>query len=240
LRAGTNNNNSEYRVEGEVFMHGSAVFRWVLAGMLVFWSPPLLAEQGWEKAAEDADRQIVVYTRSVEGSPFKASRGVTTVEAALGAIVSLVSDADSYSEWMYNIKRSMLLEQVSRLENIIYIAQRFPWPVTDRDMVVYAKLHQDPDSKQIVITMKAVPGAYPEQDGHVRVTRMTGKWQLTPKGGNQVAVIYELHPDPGGYIPTRIANAYIVDTPLHTLRGLHRMIREPKYRDARLDTVMEP
>jgi hypothetical protein len=69
---------------------------------------------------------------------------------------------------------------------------------------------------------------------------MTGKWQLTPKGSNQVAVIYELHPDPGGYIPTRIANAYIVDTPLHTLQGLHRMIRDPKYRDARLETVMEP
>ena len=221
-------------------MHRSMIARWFLAGMLMFWPLPAIAEQGWEKAAEDAEKQVVVYLRSVEGSSFKAGRGVTTVEATLGAIVSVISDAESFPEWMHNVKRAFVVEQISTFERITYTAQKLPWPVTDRDSVVYSKFSQDPDTKQITIDFEARPDAYPEQEGHVRVPNMTGKWQITPKGGNRVEVIYQIHPDPGGRIPTRVANASITDTPLNTLRGMHRMIREPKYRDARLDTVMEP
>lgn len=221
-------------------MYGSLMIRWILAGMLVLSPLSALAGGAWEKATEDEDMQIVVYTRNVEGSSFKASRGVTTISASLGAIISLISDVNSFPEWMHNVKRSLLVEQISSSERITYTAQKLPWPVTDRDTVVYSKFSQDPDTKQIVIRLNARPDAYPEQDGHVRVPQMNGMWQLTPKEGNQVEVIYEIHPDPGGRIPTRVANSSIVDTPLNTLRGMHRMIEDPKYRDARMDRVLEP
>ncbi|MFO8113695.1 MAG: START domain-containing protein [Desulfosalsimonadaceae bacterium] len=221
-------------------MRKTMMVLWIAAGMLIFSSMPLLAEGEWEEAASDAEKQIVVYTRSVENSPFKISRGVTTVSASLGAIVSLIADTDSFPEWMHNVKRSMVIEQISKTERITYTAQKLPWPVTDRDTVVYSRLTQDPDTKQVVINVEARPDAYPEQDGHVRIPEMTNRWELTPIGGGRVEVAYEIHVDPGGRIPTRLANSSIVDTPLNTLRGLHRMIDLPKYRDARIDTILEP
>ena len=222
------------------FMYNKIISAWILAAVLLLTPISLLARQDWQKAETDEDKHIVVYTRSVEGSDFIATRGVTTVKTSLGAVVNLIADTDSFSEWMHQMKHAKIVEQFSKTERLTYTAQDSPWPVKDRDMVVYSKLSQDPDTKEVVIDMVARPEAFPEQDDYVRIPAMTNRWQLTPKGEGQIAVIYEIHANPGGSLPSPMYNATAADTPLKTLQGLQRMIEQPEYRDARMPGISEP
>lgn len=221
-------------------MYYKIISGWILAGVLLLTPISLLAGQDWQKAETDEDKHIVVYTRSVEGSDFIATRGVTRVRASLGAVLHLIADTDSFPEWMHQMKHAKILEEFSKTERLTYTAQDIPWPVKDRDMVVYSKLSQDPDTKEVVIDMTARPDAYPEQGDHVRIPEMTNRWQLTPKGEGQVSVVYEIHANPGGSLPARMYNATAAETPLKTLQGLQRMLEQPEYRDARMPGISEP
>lgn len=222
-------------------MHQTRLLLYIITGLLLLLLPRLLpAEEGWRKAAEGADKKIVVYTRSVEGSPLKAFRGVTRVKATLGSLINLVKDVDAFPEWMYNAKSAKVLVQISDTERFVYTTQKSPWPVTDRDMVVYSKLEQDPDTRQVTINLEARPREYPEQEGYVRVPAMIGKWQFTPIGDGFVEIVFEARVNPGGRIPNMLANAFVIDNPLETLSGLKEMIQKPKYRDAGDNLIIEP
>ncbi len=211
-----------------------------MAGMLILLPAAPFAGDGWEKTAEDEEKNIVVYTRSVADAPLKAFRGETTLSASLGSLVRICEDADAYPEWMYSVKSAKVLEIINERERITYSRQDTTWPLTDRDLVAYSKIEQDPETKAVTIHMEARPDAYPEQEGHVRVPEGEGKWQFTPKGDGKVAVVYQAHVDPGGCIPAAIASSYAVDTPMETLRGLHEMVEKPEYQDATVDFITEP
>ncbi len=221
-------------------MYKLLIHIFILAG-LVFATPlPVPAAQDWQAVDSDEGKNILVYTLDTESSDYMATRGVTTVTASLGALVNLIADTDSFPEWMHQIKHAKILEQSSQTERLTYLAQDSPWPVKDRDMVVYSKLLQDPDSKEVVIDMQARPDAFPEQDDHVRIPEMANRWRLSPKGKGQIAIVYEIHANPGGSLPARIYNATAAETPLKTLQGLHRMLEQPEYRDARMPGIEEP
>jgi hypothetical protein len=219
------------------FMYGKQRVRFFLILLMVLLPFPLAAGGDWQKADEDADHGIVVYIRSVEGSPIKEYRGETSVEASLSALISLIADAEAFPEWMHNVRSAKVIEDINDTERITYIAQQVRWPAVDRDLVVYSHLSIDPETLQVTIRVDARPEAYPVQEGYVRIMEMKSTWQFTPIGNGRVSVVYETHVNPGGRIPPSVVNANVLDTPINSLRGLQEMIVKPKYRDAKLDIV---
>ncbi len=223
------------------FMYKSMLFLFFLAGcMILFPLMALTADVIWEKTEEDLENDIVVFTRSVEGSSIKAYQGRTTVDETLDALVSLISDTEAFPEWMHNVKRAGTIDFINDTERIVYVAQGTPWPVRDRDLVLYSKLEVDPDTKQVTIYIEARPDAYPEQEGYLRIREMESMWQFTPMEDGMVSVVYETYVDPGGNIPPQVVNLHTLDTPLNSLLGLRRMIKEPRYRDAVMEILHRP
>jgi hypothetical protein len=43
-------------------------------------------------------------------------------------------------------------------------------------------------------------------------------------------VVFRLHIEPGGEIPSWLANIAVIDTPYHTLNNLKEMVKREKYR----------
>ena len=211
----------------------------IIVLLFVILSPAdaLLSGEVWEKTTEDKEHGIDVYTRTVEGSQIRAYQGRTTVEASLDALVSLMSDAASFPLWMHNVNSARVLEIINDKERITYVSQGVPWPVKDRDLVLYSELKINPDTGAAIINIEAWPDAYPEQEGHLRITEMKSSWAFTPKENGMVEVVYETYVDPGGRIPPSLVNVHTLDTPLNSLRGLREMIKRPEYRDAYMDVL---
>ncbi|MGH8352275.1 MAG: START domain-containing protein, partial [Pseudomonas sp.] len=47
-----------------------------------------------------------------------------------------------------------------------------------------------------------------------------GLWKLVPMGGGEVEVTYQVHSEPGGSVPSWLANSFVVDAPYNTLAAL--------------------
>jgi len=208
--------------------------------LLLFLMPHTLrTEEPWQQVLTYEEGKILVYTKTTPDFPVKACRGITTVSASLSTLVTIIADADAYPEWMHNVTHAKVLRQFSDTERLIYTIQQTPWPLADRDLVSFATLKQDSKTRQVAITVEALPDEYPMQSQYVRVPKMMSRWQLTPLEKGLTSVVYDIYADPGGKIPAYIVNTCAVDTPLNTLKGLHRMVKKTKYRDASVDFIRE-
>ncbi|MDK2777637.1 MAG: START domain-containing protein [Pseudomonadota bacterium] len=210
-------------------------------GFVCLWlavSLPVLAGD-WTLSREDREQGIRVYTREVPGSALKAFRGEMQVHSRLSSLVALVEDARQGPQWIYQCRALEVIESYSDYDKLLYMVTDAPWPVSDRDSVFVSHLSQDPDSHRIRIEMDARPAAFPDNDDFLRIRTMSGFWEFTPRPGGLVDVVYQVHAEPGGGIPSWLANSVVVDNPYETLSGMAQMLTRSRYRDAVLPHITE-
>jgi len=65
-----------------------------------------------------------------------------------------------------------------------------------------------------------VPTYLPEEKGYVRVAQVDGFWTLVHKADGMTEVTYQVHTEPGGSVPSWLANKFVVDAPFNTLKAL--------------------
>ncbi|WP_313027464.1 START domain-containing protein [Pseudomonas lopnurensis] len=189
--------------------------RYLLAGVLCLASCWAQAAEDWQ-LAKDEDG-IKVYLQAVPGSPYKAYRGVTVIDADMGTLRRLMDSAADACTWIHECKEQKLLRREER-QAWTYTRFNTPWPVTPRDCVVHITEHEESDGA-IRRELEAVPGYLPDEDGYVRVTRVDGYWGFVPRDG-KIEVTYQVHTEPGGSVPSWLANKFVVEAPYNTLRAL--------------------
>jgi len=91
--------------------------------------------------------------------------------------------------------------------------------VTDRDSILEITTAKAADGS-VTRTLLEVPTYQPEVKGYVRVAQVDGYWKLVPKGANETEVTYQVHTEPGGSVPSWLANKFVVDAPFNTLKAL--------------------
>lgn len=169
------------------------------------------------KLAKDEDG-VKVYLSSVQGSKYKAYRGVTDIKADVATIEALQEDVKGSCKWIHACAEMKLLKQEGA-DAWTYSKIDMPWPVTGRDVVIHVTTEKTADGT-VIRHLKADPTYIPEEKGQIRVPKLVGEWKLQPKGQGVTEVTYQVETEPGGSIPSWLANSFVVDAPLNTLKGL--------------------
>ncbi|WP_373083071.1 START domain-containing protein [Zhongshania sp.] len=208
--------------------------------LLVYIGLVLLSLNGqaieWE-LAKDAEN-IKVFTAKVNGSEYKAFRGETIINAELNQLMAVLDDTANFSRWMYNCKSPKLLYKASLLDRYQYLKNDFPWPAKDREMILRNEISQDPATRITTIKLSSIAvemlplkaqQAVPKAGDAVRMDEVQGFFELTPLSANQTKVVFQLHLNPGGGLPSSIVNALIVDNPFETLKALAAQVVKPEY-----------
>lgn len=188
--------------------------------MLLCATAAQAAERQWQLEREEDG--VSVYLAEVPGSNYKAYRGVVTIKGDLAAVQAVQEDVTGSCAWIFSCQQQRLLETKGDVSEL-YTRFEMPWPVKARDSVIQVTTRTDADGS-ITRLLKAVPERLPEEKDFVRVQRVDGKWHLKPLGQGQVEVIYEVHTEPGGSVPSWLANSFVVDAPLQTLQGLRAKV----------------
>ncbi|MBA4245090.1 MAG: hypothetical protein C0452_14320 [Pseudomonas sp.] len=178
------------------------------------------ADRQWQLAREEDG--IRVYLADVPGSKYKAYRGVVTVKSDLPGLLAVQEDVAGSCAWIYSCQQQRLLKSEGEVSEL-YTRFEMPWPVKARDSIIEVTTHTESDGS-VTRQLKAVPGRLPEEGGFVRVQRVDGQWRLKPLEGDRVEVTYEAHTEPGGSVPSWLANSFVVDAPLQTLKGLRAKV----------------
>ena len=112
---------------------------------------------------------------------------------------------------------------------VVYQLVSAPWPVSDREIITRSQGYLDPDTSEVYIKLECMPDYLPLNDKYVRVPQLEGAWNIIPLSQDQCRVVFRLHIEPGGEIPSWLANIAVIDTPYHTLTNLREMVKQEKY-----------
>lgn len=173
-------------------------------------------ERPWKLEREEEG--IQVYLAEVPGSKYKAYRGVVKIKADISRVLALQEDVSQSCAWIYSCQSQRLLESDGTY-GWIYTRFNMPWPVKARDSILEVITQKAADGS-VARLLKAVPERLPEDNDFVRVRRVDGQWNVRPQGNGEVEVTYEVHAEPGGSVPSWLANSFVVDAPLQTLKAL--------------------
>jgi hypothetical protein len=187
----------------------------VVCGLSVLLIGEACAED-WQVARNEDGIQVAL--SDVAGSKYKAYRGTTVINASVARLRALQEDVEGACAWIHECQSQKLLKHEGS-KAWTYTRFNTPWPVTPRDSVLLVTTSEGADGS-VTRTLEEQPTYIPEEKGYVRVTKVEGFWKLTPKGPNQTEVTYQVHTEPGGSVPSMVANKFVVDAPFNTLKAL--------------------
>lgn len=193
----------------------------------------------WELARDRSG--IQVWTRDEPGYPIRAFKAVTVVKSSLSGLVSLILDTDRASEWAYRTRRIEVLRRDDEAATFMIRGETdFPWPFSDRDVVMTGQISQDEKSRTVTIHSYSTPaGLIATSPGFVRMPDMKGDWIFRPLGKGLVEVTMVGRADPGGNIPAGLVSMLIHETPYQTLLGLRKVITDERYQRTRILKIRE-
>ncbi len=180
------------------------------------------AERQWRLEREEDG--VSVYLADVEGSRYKAYRGVVTINGDLAAVKAAQEDVEGSCTWIFSCQQQRLLRGSGDVSEL-YTRFEMPWPVKARDSVIQVTTRTAADGS-VTRLLRAVPDRLPEEKGFVRVQRVDGLWQLQLLADGEVKVTYEVHAEPGGSVPSWLASSFVVEAPLQTLQGLRAKVEK--------------
>ena len=183
---------------------------------------PLAHAEDWKQAKNEDG--IKVDLTEVAGSDYKAYRGVTLIKAPLAKVRALQEDVVGACAWIHECKSQKLLKTEGN-QSWTYTQFNTPWPVTPRDSILHVTTTEEADGS-LARKLEGVPKYLPEEKGFVRVAKVQGFWKLQPKDGG-TEVTYQVHTEPGGSVPSMVANKFVVDAPFNTLKALKAKAEKP-------------
>lgn len=180
---------------------------------------PMAWAENWQVAKDEEG--IKVSLSEVAGSKYKAYRGEAVIKAPLAKVMAVQEDVASACAWIHECKLQKLLKHEGD-QTWTYTQFNTPWPVTPRDSVLRITTSHGADGS-VTRKIEEEPAYMPEEKGFVRVVQASGFWKLVPQGDNTL-VTYQVHTDPGGSVPSWLANKFVVDAPFNTLKQLRERV----------------
>jgi uncharacterized membrane protein len=200
----------------------------VLTGLVLGLASP--AQAGWKRVTKTSDG-IVVDVLEKSGQAIVTVRGVWTAKQAPQPLWKVINDLERYKEFMPYIERAKVLKREGKSAWQYYSVDA---PVvSDRDYTLKLTQDSNPGAKGLwrvrwVADNKVGPKPVP---GKVRVKIATGSWLLeSVAGGKATKVTYTVRSDPGGSIPSWIANRANRKALPDVMRAVFKQSKKSKYK----------
>jgi hypothetical protein len=191
-----------------------------------------LAQAEW-KLEKDEDG-IKVYLNEVKGSEIKAFKGVTTIKAPMDTLLAIVKDTDNFDKWIHQCTEPKVLKAVNFHDTYSRQINDLPWPVDDREVVMFTAISKDSSKERIYISLEARPDYIPENKDYVRVTKLNGFYLFNALPDGMTEVTWQQHTEPGGSLPVWLINVLVVDIPFNSLKAMRTLAQTKEYQKYRI------
>lgn len=169
---------------------------------------------------------IAVYSKNQAVSKYKEIKSIVTIDADIDTILSIYRDFESYPKWQYFMKTIKVINCPDDSDNLFaYASYDFPWPISNRDIVINTKLNLNDKQKKTVtlqITNCLHPD-FPEDEKTIRVKNYHCVALLEAIDKDQTRVTYTIKADPGGNIPSIAVNLVGKEAQYMTLKKLRKI-----------------
>jgi uncharacterized membrane protein len=202
-----------------------------LVGILALLSLSTPAQAaGWERAADTSDG-IVVDVKEVPGQSIVTVRGVWTTKQSPQRLWKAINDLEHYTEFMPYLETAKVLKREGESAWQYYCLDT---PViSDRDYTLKLTKAAEPGKSgkwRVSWTTANAVGPKPKP-GKVRITVADGSWLLEARnGGKSTRITYTVRSDPGGSIPSWIANRVNRKAVPDVMRAVVKQSKKSRYK----------
>ena len=208
--------------------------RLVLISLLLLFSSQLcvgdvqMPATEWKEEANGDE--LIIYSRTREGSTLKEFKTVGTIDALSSAVFAVLNDVEAYPSFMpYTSECSVL----KRIGDCTIAYQRLALPlVSDRDYTLRSEHSKTAGPNGAIYRIQWVPAndlGPPEKPGVERVNVCEGGWLIEPDGTGTTRATYTIYTDSGGAIPDVIAHRGSRTAIRKIFAAIRKAVREPKY-----------
>lgn len=197
--------------------------------ILISYFFSISAQQAEWKKVKDSE-SIAIFTRPVKGSALNEFKAITILNTRIEVVGEILRDINSYTQWVADVIESKILSKANSENMTIYLLQKVPWPVDNREMILKVTTNTNFKIGRSFIQFVAIE--YPAQEvkkSTVRITDMNGSYLLEYLDREHTRVTYTVRSNPGGSLPASLANMAAEDLPFRTMKGIKKMILLPKY-----------
>jgi len=177
------------------------------------------------KLEKDRDG-IKVFVSDVAGSGFKAVKVECTLNGTYEKLISILSNVTRNDEWVYNSKTNIVVSQNTAHDFVYYTETHLPWPVNNRDVVIHLRIQTDNLPHSLTVTGRARQSVLPELPGIVRMKHYVANWKVTMPTSNTIRIEYVMEIDPGGSLPSWLANMFVDKGPYETFKNLAERLKK--------------
>jgi hypothetical protein len=174
----------------------------------------------WELRKNESG--IKIHTRPVEGFDLKQFRGVITLNESIQKVERIICDIAKMPQWIPNCIEARQIKNDKGLF-LYYTITETPFPLDNRDVVNQFNFIRKDNSVKIEITAK--PDYLAVNEDMVRIPYIKGFWLLEQVDHSKTKLTYQMLADPGGSIPTWLANSAVVDNPFNTLLNIESFLK---------------
>jgi len=161
----------------------------------------------------------------VDGSNFKAVKVECTLTGTYSKLIAILCNINHFSEWIYNTKTSQLVHQYTPYDFTYYSETHLPWPLSNRDVVIHVRIKTDSLPNFLSIAGTCENNLIPVNSGKVRVNHYKANWKVMMPTDQTIHITYMLEVDPGGSIPSWIANSFADKGPYGTFSNLADLLK---------------
>lgn len=214
--------------------------RRLLLIIMLSWALPGLAyvvDDDW-KLVSGKGKELQVYTKVVEGQRIKAVKAVTTLDAPITTLLTVLSDDKLVPEWIPVIGNAELLQETDADGvSVMYLITKFPWPVKNRVTVVKTVTTYDKSTNTVTMESTGVPGYAEEKDGLIRTRDSYTRWKIRPREDGKLHVEIITHTDPRGFFPKWLMNLIVSRTPGTMFSRIEKILDEDTVRNRPFDEI---
>ena len=175
---------------------------------------------------EKQKNNVSIYSKQTD-SGYKEILVKTTVETHPHALIALLDDVIFSPKWIHNCLEVKILQEVSATQRLVNTFFEAPWPVKNRDMVTLSITTVSDHNVQIEISDHGA--TTPHHPKYVRMQNMHGIWRAKVMENGKTTISYTGGGNPGGSLPTFIANKELITSMFKTFQNLNKVILLDKY-----------
>jgi ribosome-associated toxin RatA of RatAB toxin-antitoxin module len=179
-------------------------------------------ENDWTKSLDKDD--IVIYTRSVESSPFHEFLAETEMTGTIDKFREIITDFERYPEWLPDCKSAEIIENPDSNDFTYHMKIKVPFPFSNRDIIQQIVLSESGNT--LLVEIISQPKKMKKNKDFVRMETADGRWIIDKITDEKISIKFQYLADPGGGVPTWLVNTFIVKNPHKTLQNLREMMQE--------------
>jgi ribosome-associated toxin RatA of RatAB toxin-antitoxin module len=191
-----------------------------LAAIFLLFS--FVNENDWTKSLDKDD--IVIYTRSVESSPFHEFLAETEMTGTIDKFREIITDFERYPEWLPDCKSAVIIENPDSNDFTYHMKIKVPFPFSNRDIIQQIVLSESGNT--LLVEIISQPKKMKKNKDFVRMETADGRWIIDKITDEKISIKFQYLADPGGGVPTWLVNTFIVKNPHKTLQNLREMMQE--------------